>query len=253
MADHIDTLAVHAGHGPDPQTGAIQVPIYLTSTYVQSGPGEHKGFEYSSTQNPTRFARERAIAALEGGRFGRAFASGLAASTTVLQLLRAGDHVIAGDDLLTQNFPMIHAVGRASARAPRLIDLTWGRSGAPTVTLVGKGISFDTGGLDIKPAGAMLLMKKDMGGAAAVLALGYMIMGQKLDVRLRILIPAAENSISGDAFRPGDILKSRAGATVEASPTPPPAPGVDTAAIVDAARRSSAKIRERAAAEGDRS
>ena len=127
----------------------------------------------------------------------------------------AGIAVIAGDDLLMQNFPMIHAVGRASARAPRLIDLTWGRSGAPTVTLVGKGISFDTGGLDIKPAGAMLLMKKDMGGAAAVLALGHMIMGQKLDVRLRILIPAAENSISGDAFRPGDILKSRAGATVE--------------------------------------
>ena len=110
---------------------------------------------------------------------------------------------------------MIHAVGRASPRAPRLIDLTWGREGARTVTLVGKGITFDTGGLDIKPSSAMLLMKKDMGGAAAVLTLGHMIMAQKLDVRLRILIPTAENSISGDAFRPGDVLKSRAGTTVE--------------------------------------
>jgi len=138
-----------------------------------------------------------------------------AAARDLAQRHGASIAVIAGDDLIAHNFPMIHAVGRASARPPRLIDLTWGRSGAPTVTLVGKGISFDTGGLDIKPAGAMLLMKKDMGGAAAALALGHMIMGQKLDVRLRILIPAAENSISGDAFRPGDILKSRAGATVE--------------------------------------
>jgi leucyl aminopeptidase len=114
---------------------------------------------------------------------------------------------------------MIHAVGRASPRAARLIDLRWkknnGTKSAPLVTLVGKGISFDTGGLDIKPAAAMLLMKKDVGGAATALALGHMIMGQGLDVRLRILIPAAENSISGDAFRPGDVLESRAGTTVE--------------------------------------
>jgi leucyl aminopeptidase len=123
--------------------------------------------------------------------------------------------VTVGDDLLAKNFPMIHAVGRASSRAPRLIDLTWGREGARTVTLVGKGITFDTGGLDIKPSSAMLLMKKDMGGAAAALTLGHMIMAQRLDVRLRILIPTAENSISGDAFRPGDVLKSRAGTTVE--------------------------------------
>ena len=123
--------------------------------------------------------------------------------------------VTVGDELLAKNFPMIHAVGRASPRAPRLIDLTWGREGARTVTLVGKGITFDTGGLDIKPSSAMLLMKKDMGGAAATLTLGHMIMAQKLDVRLRILIPTAENSISGDAFRPGDVLKSRAGTTVE--------------------------------------
>lgn len=122
---------------------------------------------------------------------------------------------IVGDDLLAKNFPMIHAVGRASSRAPRLIEITWGRSSAPSLTLVGKGITFDTGGLDIKPSSGMLLMKKDMGGAATALTLGHMIMGQKLDLNLRVLIPAAENSISGDAFRPSDVLKSRDGRTVE--------------------------------------
>jgi leucyl aminopeptidase len=126
---------------------------------------------------------------------------------------------IVGDDLLTKKFPMIHAVGRASDRAPRLIDLLWdgtgGGTGARRVTLVGKGICFDTGGLDIKPASAMLIMKKDMGGAASALALGHMIMAAGLDLRLRILIAAADNSIAGNAFRPGDVLTSRAGKTVE--------------------------------------
>jgi leucyl aminopeptidase len=122
---------------------------------------------------------------------------------------------IVGDDLLVRNFPMIHAVGRASSRAPRLVDIVWGRADAPKVTLVGKGICFDTGGLDLKPSSAMLLMKKDMGGAATALALGHMIMGLGLDVRLRILIPAAENAVGGNAFRPSDVLKSRSGRTVE--------------------------------------
>lgn len=130
---------------------------------------------------------------------------------------------IVGDDLLAANYPMIHAVGRASTRPPRLIDLAWsrkgGRSDAPRLTLVGKGICFDTGGLDIKPSSGMLLMKKDMGGAATALALGHMIMAQGLDVRLRILVPAAENAISGNAFRPSDVLKSRAGRTVEVGNT----------------------------------
>jgi len=116
---------------------------------------------------------------------------------------------------LATGFPMIHAVGKASTRAPRLIDFTWGDPAAPKVTLVGKGVCFDTGGLDIKPASGMLLMKKDMGGAANVLGLAAMIMGAKLPVRLRVLIPAVENSISGEAFRPGDVLKSRKGLTVE--------------------------------------
>jgi len=122
---------------------------------------------------------------------------------------------IVGDELLAKNFPLIHAVGRASPRAPRLIDVSWGRTGDRQVTLVGKGIAFDTGGLDIKPASGMLIMKKDMGGAASALALGHMVMAAKLDVRLRILIPAAENSIAGNAFRPGDVLASRVGRTVE--------------------------------------
>lgn len=123
--------------------------------------------------------------------------------------------VTAGEDLLSANFPLIHAVGRASAEAPRLMDLTWGKSGHPKVTLVGKGVTFDTGGLDIKPAAGMLLMKKDMGGAANVLGLAHAIISAKLPVRLRVLIPIVENAISGAAFRPGDVIRSRAGLTVE--------------------------------------
>lgn len=122
---------------------------------------------------------------------------------------------IVGDDLLSAGFPMIHAVGRASAQAPRLLDLTWGKAGDPKVTLVGKGVTFDTGGLDIKPAAGMILMKKDMGGAANVLGLAHAIVSAGLSVRLRVLIPVVENAIAGSAFRPGDILKSRRGITVE--------------------------------------
>ena len=123
--------------------------------------------------------------------------------------------VTAGDDLLAANFPMIHAVGRASAEAPRLIDLSWGNAADPKVTLVGKGVTFDTGGLDIKPASGMLIMKKDMGGAANVLGLAHAIVSAKLRVNLRVLLPIVENAIAGAAFRPGDILKSRKGLTVE--------------------------------------
>ncbi|MBZ9796713.1 leucyl aminopeptidase family protein [Mesorhizobium sp. ES1-4] len=128
---------------------------------------------------------------------------------------KADVSVIKGDDLLEQNFPMIHAVGRASSGAPRLIDMTWGLESAPKLTLIGKGVCFDTGGLDIKPSSGMLLMKKDMGGAANVLGLALMIMAAGLKVRLRVLIPAVENSIAGNAFRPGDVLASRKGISVE--------------------------------------
>lgn len=123
--------------------------------------------------------------------------------------------VIAGEDLLSANFPMIHAVGRASVQAPRLIDLTWGEESHPKVTLVGKGVTFDTGGLDIKSAAGMLMMKKDMGGAANVLGLAHAIVSAGLKVRLRVLLPVVENAIAGGAFRPGDVLRSRAGLTVE--------------------------------------
>ncbi|MBB4053877.1 leucyl aminopeptidase [Devosia subaequoris] len=123
--------------------------------------------------------------------------------------------VIKGNELLEQNFPMIHAVGRASAQAPRLIDLRWGKETDPKVTLVGKGVTFDTGGLDIKSAAGMLMMKKDMGGAANVLGLAHAIMDAGLPLRLRVLLPVVENAIAGNAFRPGDVLRSRAGISVE--------------------------------------
>ncbi|ESW85700.1 leucyl aminopeptidase family protein [Mesorhizobium sp. M0902] len=137
------------------------------------------------------------------------------AARTLAATHKAELSVTKGDDLLTANFPMIHAVGRASADAPRLIDMIWGPNNAPRITLVGKGVCFDTGGLDIKPSSGMLLMKKDMGGAANVLGLASMIMATGLKVRLRVLIPAVENSIAGNAFRPGDVLVSRKGITVE--------------------------------------
>ena len=127
--------------------------------------------------------------------------------------------VIEGDDLLDANFPLIHTVGRAAAQAPRLIDLRWGEATAPKVTLVGKGVCFDTGGLNLKPSGSMGLMKKDMGGAATVLGLAHMIMSLNLPVQLRVLVPAVENSVAEAAFRPGDVLTSRLGKTVEINNT----------------------------------
>lgn len=123
--------------------------------------------------------------------------------------------VIVGDALLSQGYPAIHAVGRASVHPPRLIDLRWGEMDNPEVVLVGKGVCFDTGGLDLKNASGMRHMKKDMGGAAHVLGLARLIMSEHLPIRLRVLVPAVENAISGDAFRPGDVLKTRKGLTVE--------------------------------------
>jgi leucyl aminopeptidase len=127
--------------------------------------------------------------------------------------------VVTGDDLLDQGYPAVHAVGRAAAphRAPRMIEIAWNhdRTDLPMLALVGKGVVFDSGGLDIKPASGMRQMKKDMGGAAHALALGRMVMQAKLPVRLTVLTPAVENAISGDAFRPGDVLSSRKGLTIE--------------------------------------
>ena len=129
----------------------------------------------------------------------------------------AGAHhrVIVGDDLITQNYPTIHAVGRASTRAPRLVDILWGEPAAPKVTLVGKGVCFDTGGLDLKTASGMRLMKKDMAGAAIVLGLAQAIMDAQLPVRLRVLLPLVENAVSGNAVHPMDIVRTRKGLTVE--------------------------------------
>lgn len=129
--------------------------------------------------------------------------------------------VVTGKGLLEANYPAVHAVGRAAVpeRAPRMIEISWGEAGKPLVALVGKGVVFDTGGLDIKPAAGMRNMKKDMGGAAHVLALGRMIMAAKLPVRLAVLIPAVENAIAGDAMRPGDVLDSRKGLTIEVGNT----------------------------------
>ncbi|HEU0118517.1 MAG TPA: leucyl aminopeptidase family protein [Alphaproteobacteria bacterium] len=126
---------------------------------------------------------------------------------------------IVGNDLLKKNYPAIHTVGRASSRPPRLVDLTWGNPKHPRIVLVGKGVCFDTGGLDLKPSSAMYLMKKDMSGAACALAVAQMIMDSKLPVSLRLLVPAVENSVSGNAFRPTDIIKMRKGLTVEVGNT----------------------------------
>ena len=120
-----------------------------------------------------------------------------------------------GDDLLKENFPLVHAVGRAAACAPRLIDLSWGEASDPKVTLIGKGVCFDSGGLDIKPESGMLNMKKDMGGAACMLALAHMLMARGIKLHLRVIIPAVENAISGASFRPRDVYRSRKGLTVE--------------------------------------
>jgi leucyl aminopeptidase len=120
-----------------------------------------------------------------------------------------------GDELLTANFPLVHAVGRASDRAPRLLELRWGSEDHPRITLVGKGVCFDSGGLDLKPAAAMLLMKKDMGGAAVALGLAQALMQRGAPLRLRVLIPAVENAVGSNAFRPGDVLRSRRGLSIE--------------------------------------
>ncbi|MBP0482408.1 leucyl aminopeptidase family protein [Sagittula salina] len=140
------------------------------------------------------------------------------AARTLAERFNARMEVTTGEVLLEKNFPLIHTVGRAGPQAPRLIDLRWGSEG-PRVTLVGKGVCFDTGGLNLKPGTSMGIMKKDMGGAANTLGLAQMIMASGLKVRLRLLIPAVENSVTGNSFRPGDVLASRLGKTVEINNT----------------------------------
>ena len=207
---------------PDPELAAFG---FLAGSYRFA---RYKSADASKTRRlvlPEGASQDRVLALAEALYFGRDLINTPAndlgpaelesAARELANAFDASIKVTEGSGLLSDNFPMIHAVGRASDRTPRLIDLRWGAEHAPKVTIVGKGICFDTGGLDIKPGSAMALMKKDMGGAAAALSFALLVMRAKLPVRLRVLIPAAENSIAGNAFRPGDVLTSRNGTTVE--------------------------------------
>ncbi len=208
-------------------------PVSMTDVAVAIGLGAWKFERYRATKSkagprfvwPESADKKRATAIVEAISMARDLittpssdmgpAELAAAAQGLAKAHKAKIKVIVGDDLLKRNYPTIHAVGRASTRAPRLIDLTWGKASDPKVTLVGKGVCFDTGGLDLKPAAGMLMMKKDMGGAATVLAVASMIMATRLPVRLRVLVPAVENSVSGNAFRPMDVITTRKGITVE--------------------------------------
>lgn len=146
--------------------------------------------------------------------------SHLAAVAKTLATRFGADYAeVVGDALLQENYPAVHAVGRAAADAPRMVELTWGDASKPTVALVGKGVCFDTGGLDIKPASGMKLMKKDMGGAAHVLGIAHVLMALQADIHLKVLLPMVENSIAGNAMRPMDVVRTRAGLTIEVANT----------------------------------
>jgi leucyl aminopeptidase len=211
---------------PDPELAAV---AFLAGSYRFTRYKTANGPKPKRLVLPEDADREEVLALAEALYFGRDLintpANDLgpaeleAAARELANAFSGSVKVTEGSGLLSDNFPMIHAVGRASDRPPRLIDLRWGSEHAPKVTIVGKGICFDSGGLDIKPSSAMALMKKDMGGAASALAFALIVMRAKLPMRLRVLIPAAENSIGGNAFRPGDVLPSRNGMTVEVGNT----------------------------------
>jgi len=217
---------------PAPERGALAALAFALGSYRFTRYKSKKGSKEGVAGAPrARLCVPAGVDAAEVGRLAEAVAlgrdlvntpandlgpDGIADAVVALAArFHADVAVVEGEDLLARGFPMIHAVGRAADRAPRLADLTWGPVDGPKVTLVGKGVAFDTGGLDIKPSSAMALMKKDMGGAAAAIAAAHMIMAANLPVRLRLLVPAVENSISGSSFRPGDVLASRKGLTVE--------------------------------------
>ena len=181
-----EPATLHLASGPAAQRGLLQAAAIASTRDLVNTPAEHMG--------PAELAEAvRLVARQHGARFKQ----------------------IVGDKLLAAGFPAIHAVGRAATRAPRLIELNWGRPKDPRLVIVGKGVCFDSGGLDIKGADGMRLMKKDMGGAANALGLAQMIMALGLPVRLQLLIPAVENAIAGNAFRPGDVFKTRAGLHIE--------------------------------------
>jgi leucyl aminopeptidase len=172
--------------GPDAQRGIALATAMAATRDLVNTPAEHMGPEELA-------AAARMVAEQHGAKFRQ----------------------VVGEALLKKNFPAIHAVGRASARAPRLIELTWGKARDPLLCLVGKGVCFDSGGLDIKGAEGMRQMKKDMGGAANALGLAALVMAFKLPVRLQVLLPTVENAIAGNAYRPGDVFKTRKGLHVE--------------------------------------
>ncbi len=231
-ADHADRgLWSYAGL-PDalpPGTYRIDAPLeheaatraalgWAFGTYAFSRYKARKG-ELPDLVWPEAADRGFVRAAAEASALARGPGDLAAAARAVGERFGATVTVISGDDLLAQNYPAVHAVGRASAKPPCLIDLRWGAATDPKVTLVGKGVCFDSGGLDIKPSTGMKLMKKDMGGAATVLALASMVMATGLKVRLRLMIPAVENMIAGNAMRPLDVLSTRKGLTVEVGNT----------------------------------
>jgi leucyl aminopeptidase len=213
--------ASFGGPGPDDLALGWAMGAYAYDRYKTSGP-KPKG---AKLVWPEGARRDRVSAAAEAVWSARDWIAmpasdmspaGLeAAARAVAERHNAEVSVVAGGALLDQNYPLIHAVGRAAAVPPRLVELRWGPATGPKLALVGKGVCFDTGGLDLKPASNMLMMRKDMGGAASVLGLAHMIMSANWPVRLSVYVPAVENSVSGDAFRPGDIIKSRKGLTVE--------------------------------------
>ena len=199
---------------------AYLLSAYKFSRYRKSKPTD------AVLESPRGARRERIETIAEAVAFGRDLINTPAndmgpealerAATALAKRYGARVKAVRGEQLLKSGFPLVHAVGKGAAEPPRLIDINWGpRKGGPKITLVGKGVCFDTGGLDIKPGASMLLMKKDMGGAASALAAASMIMRAKLPVRLRVILPIVENSVSAQSFRPGDVYPSRAGLTVE--------------------------------------
>ena len=200
---------------------AVALGDYRFERYRQGDPGRQPTFEPGP--DAERAAREAAGVHLARDLINTSAADmgpgEIAAAAGDVARRHGASFTVVEGEALEGGFPMIHAVGRASVRRPRLVDMVWGDEHAPKVTLVGKGVAFDTGGLDIKRAAGMLLMKKDMGGAAAVLGLAHILMDARAPIRLRVLVPAVENAIDGNAFRPSDVLRSRKGLTVEVGNT----------------------------------
>ena len=231
----IETLFCPANSSPRCQRASIVLPMRRMIRRLPSSPGRSPPIDLIATKrrnmNQPRlvppddidFARIKTLAA--GVTLGRDLINTPAndlgpdalevAAVTLAAQFGAEAAITLGDDLLKENFPLIHAVGRAAEKPPRLVDFFWGPEDAPKVTLVGKGVCFDTGGLDIKPSSGMILMKKDMGGAATALALAHFIMDRGLPIRLRVLLPIVENAISASAMRPSDVYPSRKGLSVE--------------------------------------